>query len=106
VADSYGYSSSKTVTLAIAAATANHAPTVTALTLSEKAGAYFATRITGKDADGDALTYSMSGAPAGLTLAAGMLSGTVSTKGTYHVTVTARDTHGATGSAVLTLVVA
>ena len=39
-------------------------------------------------------------------LAGNRLSGTVSTKGTYRVTVTAHDTHGATGSAVITLVVA
>ena len=84
----------------------NTAPTVTAATLSEKAGAYFATRVAARDADGDALSYTMSGAPSGLTLAGNMLSGTVSTKGTYRVTVTAHDTHGATGSAVITLVVA
>jgi subtilase family serine protease len=106
VSDSYGYSSTKTVTLAISGGSTNHAPTVTAATLSEKSGVYFATRIAAKDADGDALTYSMSGAPAGLTLSSGLLGGTVSAKGTYQVTVTARDTHGATGSAVITLIVA
>jgi subtilase family serine protease len=85
----------------------NHAPTVTAATLSVKAGAYFATRVTAKDADGDALTFSVSGMPSGLTLSSsGMLSGTTASKGTFHVTVTAHDTHGATGSAVITLVVA
>jgi len=106
VSDSYGYSSTKTVTLSVSGGSVNHAPTVTAATLYEKAGAYFATRISAYDADGNALTYSMSGAPAGLTLAGNLLSGTVATKGTYHVTVTARDTHGATGSAVITLIVA
>lgn len=106
VADSYGYSATRTVTLSIAGVATNHAPTVAAATLSVKAGAYFATRISASDADGNALTYSMSGAPSGVTLANGMISGTTATKGTYHVTVTARDTHGATGSAVITLVVA
>ena len=106
VADSYGYSATRTVTLSIAGAVTNHAPTVAAATLSVKAGAYFATRISASDADGNALTYSMSGAPSGIALANGMISGTTATKGTYHVTVTARDTHGATGSAVITLVVA
>jgi len=106
VTDSYGYARSMLVTLTVAGGSTNHAPTVTAATLSVKAGAYFATRISAKDADGNALTYSMSGAPAGVTLASGMLSGTVTTKGTYHITVTARDTHGATGSAVITLTVA
>ncbi|HEY8974457.1 MAG TPA: putative Ig domain-containing protein, partial [Burkholderiaceae bacterium] len=85
----------------------NHAPTVTAATLSVKAGAYFATRVTAKDADGDALTFSVGGMPSGLTLSSsGMLSGTTASKGTFHVTVTAHDTHGATGSAVITLVIA
>jgi len=106
VTDSYGYASTKSVTLTISGGSTNHAPTVTAASLSEKAGAYFATRIAAKDADGDALTYSMSGAPAGLSLASGMLSGSVTAKGTYHVTVTARDSHGATGSAVITLTIA
>ena len=106
VADSYGYSATRTVTLSIAGVATNHAPTVAAATLSVKAGAYFATRVSASDADGNALTYSMSGAPSGIALANGMISGTTASKGTYHVTVTARDTHGATGSAVITLIVA
>jgi len=85
----------------------NHAPTVTAATLSVKASVYFATRITAKDADGDGLTFSVSGMPSGVTLSSsGMLSGSTASKGTFHVTVTAHDTHGATGSAVITLIVA
>jgi subtilase family serine protease len=83
----------------------NHAPTVTPATLYEKAGAYFATRISASDVDGDALTYTMSGAPSGLTLVGNLLSGTVSTKGTYYVKVTAHDPYGATGTATVTLVV-
>lgn len=84
----------------------NHAPTVTAASLSVKVNTYFATRVTAKDADGDALTFSVSGMPAGVTLSSsGMLSGTPTSKGTFHVTVTAHDTHGATGSAVITLIV-
>jgi subtilase family serine protease len=105
VTDSYGYSATRNVSLAIGGTSTNHAPTVTAATLAVKAGSYFATRVSGKDADGDALTYSMSGAPSGVTLAAGMISGSTTVKGTYHVTVTARDTHGATGSALFTLTV-
>jgi len=105
VTDSYGYSSTRTVTLSVAGAVSNHAPTVASATLSVKAGAYFATRISASDADGNTLTYSMSGAPSGVTLANGMISGATSSKGTFHITVTARDTHGATGSGVITLVV-
>ena len=105
VTDNYGYSATRNVALAIAGTTSNHAPTVTAATLNAKAGVYFATRVSARDADGDALTYAMSGAPSGVTLAAGMISGSTTVKGTYHVTITARDTHGATGSALLTLAV-
>ena len=85
---------------------ANHAPSLAAITLSEKAGVYFAARLSGKDADGDALTYTMTGNPSGVTLANGILGGTVSAKGSYGITVTVHDSHGATGSAVITLVIA
>jgi len=82
----------------------NHAPVVSSATLSIRHGVYFATRVTATDADGNPLSYSMSGAPGGVTLVGNMLSGTVSSAGTYHVTVTAHDSHGATGSATVTLV--
>ena len=108
VADSYGYATTQTDVLTIAAAVAaNHAPTFAATTLSEKAGATFAVRVAGSDADGDAMTYSVAGAPSGLTLmAAGILTWSSPVKGTYRLTVTVRDSHGATGSGVVTLVVA
>ena len=110
VADNYGYSATQTQTLTIAAATtvtANHAPTLAAATLSEKAGATFAVRLAGVDADKDALTYTMTGAPNGMMLLpAGILTWAGPQKGTYRLNVTVRDTHGATGSAVITVVVA
>ncbi len=108
VTDSYGYSSSQTQVLTIAAtAAANHAPTLAAETLSEKAGATFAVRLTGTDADKDALTYTMTGAPSGLTLmSSGILTWSNAVKGSYALTVTVHDTHGATGTAVIRLVVA
>ena len=108
VTDSYGYTTAQANVLTIAAvAPANHAPTLAASTLSETAGSTFAVRLAGKDADGDAMTYSMTGAPSGVTLMpAGILTGATAVKGTYHLSVTVRDSHGATGSAVITLVVA
>ena len=106
VLDSYGYSSTKAIALSIAGTSTNHAPTLAAITLSQKSGVYFASRLVGKDADGDALTYTMTGNPSGVTLANGILGGTVTTKGTYGIKVTVHDSHGATGSALVTLIVA
>jgi F5/8 type C domain/Ricin-type beta-trefoil lectin domain/Putative Ig domain len=50
---------------------------------------------------GQTLTYSATGLPAGLSInsSSGLISGTPTTAGTSNVTVTARDTTGATGSA-------
>jgi F5/8 type C domain/Ricin-type beta-trefoil lectin domain/Putative Ig domain len=52
-------------------------------------------------ASGQTLTYSATGLPAGLSInsSSGLISGTPTTAGTSNVTVTARDTTGATGSA-------
>jgi subtilase family serine protease len=111
VTDSYGYTATQTDVLTISAAAAatavNHAPTIAATTLSEKAGATFAVRIAGSDADGNAMTYSMTGAPSGLTLmSGGILTWSSPVRGTYRLTVTVRDSHGATGTGVVTLIVA
>jgi len=107
VTDSYGYTTTQTEALTIAAGAAvNHAPTIAAETLSEAAGATFAVRLSGSDADGDAITYSMTGGPSGAVLmSSGILTWSNAVKGTYALTVTVRDTHGATGSAKITLVV-
>ena len=89
------------------AAGTNHAPTLTAATLSKAAGVYFATALAGADVDGDALSYTMAGAPAGLALtSAGILSWSSPVKGRYNLSVTVRDTHGAAAWAMITLVVA
>jgi hypothetical protein len=52
-------------------------------------------------ATGQTLTYSASGLPAGLSInsTSGLISGTPTTAATYSVTVTAKDTTGASGSA-------
>ncbi|WP_333777950.1 putative Ig domain-containing protein [Streptomyces sp. IBSBF 3136] len=56
------------------------------------------------DSAGAALTYSASGLPTGLSInsSTGLISGTASTAGTYQVTVTAKDSTGASGSTSFT----
>jgi hypothetical protein len=60
-------------------------------------------QITASDPSGLAVTYSAQGLPPGLTIASatGLISGTATTAGTFQVTVTAQDTAGASGSAVI-----
>jgi serine protease len=55
-------------------------------------------------ASGQTLTYSATGLPTGLSInsSSGLISGTPSAAGTFSVTVTARDTTGASGSASFT----
>ena len=86
------------------APTTNHAPTLASKTMATYANTSLATRLVGADVDGDALTYTMSGAPAGLTLSsAGLLTWSRSVKGTYALKVVVRDIHGALGNATITL---
>ena len=62
-------------------------------------------QITASDsAPGQTLTYTATGLPAGLSIAAGsgLITGTPTTAGAFASTITARDTTGASGSATLT----
>ena len=61
-------------------------------------------QISGSDsASGQTLTYTATGLPAGLSISSsGLISGTPTTAGTSSVTVTAKDTTGASGSASFT----
>jgi hypothetical protein len=62
-------------------------------------------QITATDsASGQTLTYSATGLPTGLSInsSTGLISGTPTTSGSYSVTVTAKDTTGASGSASFT----
>ncbi|MEU6284235.1 putative Ig domain-containing protein, partial [Streptomyces sp. NPDC047028] len=61
-------------------------------------------QIHASDSAGAALTYSATGLPTGLSIngSTGLISGTASTAGTYQVTVTAKDSTGATGATSFT----
>ena len=60
-------------------------------------------QISGTDSSGAALTYTASGLPAGTSIsAAGLITGTLSTAGSYSVTVTATDAGGTKGSTTFT----
>ena len=85
----------------------NRPPVLTAVadqTSAENAAITLA--LVASDPDGDTLTYSATGLPAGLTIAptTGVISGTLSyaSAGTHAVTVTATDTALATGSTTFT----
>ncbi len=67
---------------------------------SSVSGSAVSLQISGTDSGGLGLTYSASGLPPGLSISsAGLISGTPTTAGTYSVTVAAKDSTGATGSA-------
>ena len=102
---SAGKSASAKYTLSVVAV--NHAPTLASGTITVKAGAAFTATLAGKDADGDAIVYTMTGAPSGMTLTnAGMLAWSKAVKGTYAVKVTVKDVRGLSSTpATITVVV-
>jgi hypothetical protein len=71
---------------------------------STKVGTAASLQIQATSTNGGALTYSATGLPAGLSINAstGLISGTPTTTGTSSVTVTAKDSTNATGSATFT----
>jgi YVTN family beta-propeller protein len=82
-------------------AAANAPPVITTPTArTSTVGTAVTFAITASDPNGDALTYSAAGLPAGLTISAttGVVSGTPTTAGTSTVTVTVNDGRGGTAS--------
>ncbi|MFF4805573.1 putative Ig domain-containing protein [Streptomyces sp. NPDC001351] len=71
---------------------------------STTTGSSVSLQIKATDSGGAALTYSASGLPTGLSISSstGLISGTASTAGTFQVTVTAKDSTGASGSTSFT----
>jgi len=83
----------------------NHAPTLASGTIMLKAGTALKATLVGVDIDGDAMTYTMTGQPSGMTLStAGVLAWAKAVKGTYVLKVTVKDSHGLAG-AVATITV-
>ncbi|MEU8589792.1 putative Ig domain-containing protein [Streptomyces sp. NPDC048664] len=71
---------------------------------STTTGGSVSLQISASDSAGASLTYSATGLPTGLSInsSTGLISGTASTAGTYQVTVTAKDSTGASGSTSFT----
>jgi serine protease len=70
---------------------------------SSTVGQSVSLQITGSDSGGLALTYTATGLPTGTSISSsGLISGTTSTAGTYSVTVTGKDSTGASGSTSFT----
>ncbi|MFI9806063.1 putative Ig domain-containing protein [Streptomyces sp. NPDC052301] len=71
---------------------------------STATGGSVSLQIQATDSAGAALTYSATGLPTGLSVnsSTGLISGTASTAGTYQVTVTAKDSSGASGATSFT----
>ena len=70
---------------------------------SSTVGASASLQISGTDSSGASLTYTASGLPTGASIsAAGLITGTLSTAGSYSTTVTAKDSSGASGSTSFT----
>lgn len=71
---------------------------------STTTGGSVSLQISASDSAGATLTYSASGLPTGLSISSstGKITGTASTAGTYQVTVTAKDSTGASGSTSFT----
>ena len=104
--DGRGGTASATFSWTIAAA--NVAPVVTNPgSQSGTVGEAVSLQIVATDGNGDALTYSATGLPAGLVIsAAGLITGTPTTAGANTVTVTANDGRGGTASATFSWTIA
>jgi len=103
-ADPYGRKTTATITVKVLPP--NVAPTVTSATLTGRAGVALSVKVPAADANGDKLTYSLSGAPTGLTVnALGMLTWAKPVRGSYSFSVTVRDVAGLSATGTLTLVI-
>ena len=90
---SLGLSASARYTLSVVKV--NHAPTLASGIVAVPPGATLRLALAAVDVDGDALTYTMTGAPRGLTLSGdGVLGWPATVRGRYVLRVVARDAQG------------
>jgi len=103
VAGSYGFTATATTSLGLSASArytlsvvkVNHAPTLASGIVAVPPGVPLRLALSGVDVDGDALTYTMTGAPRGLALSsAGVLSWPLTQRGRWVLHVVARDAQG------------
>ena len=79
---------------------------LSAANLAVVAGSAYSRALSASDPNGSALTFTLSGAPAGMAISAnGALSWAKAVKGSYALTVTARDALGLSATAKITLTV-
>jgi hypothetical protein len=99
--DTTGASGSATFSWTISAATGNTVTVTSPGNQTGTVGTAVSLQISATDsASGQTLTYSATGLPAGLSIStSGLITGTPTTAATSSVTVTAKDTTGASGSA-------
>ena len=102
--DTTGASGSASFTWTINSATGNKVTVTNPGNQTGTVGTAVSLQISASDsASGQTLTYSATGLPAGLSISAtGLITGTPTTAGSSSVTVTAKDTTGASGSASFT----
>jgi serine protease len=103
VAGSYAFTATATTGLGLSASArytlsvvkVNHAPTLPSGIVAVPPGVPLRLALSGVDVDGDALTYTMTGAPRGLVLSsAGVLSWPLTQRGRWVLHVVARDAQG------------
>ncbi|MFL6678569.1 MAG: S53 family peptidase [Burkholderiaceae bacterium] len=103
VAGSYAFTATATTAIGLSASArytlavvkVNHAPTLASGIVAVPPGVPLHLALAGADADGDALTYAMTGAPRGLSLSsAGVLGWPTTVRGRWALRVVARDAQG------------
>jgi endo-1,4-beta-xylanase len=103
-----GGSGSSDITVSSGGGTANTVTVTNPGNQSGTVGTGASVQIHGTDSGGQALSYSATGLPPGLSInsSSGLISGTPTTAGTYSVTVSASDSTGASGSTTFSWTIA
>ncbi|TXH43752.1 MAG: peptidase S53 [Burkholderiaceae bacterium] len=101
VKDDLGFSSTQSVVLKVSSV--NRAPVMPSGSMSVPSNYTIQIAAAGYDPDGDAITYSLSGAPSGMRIqaATGLITWTKTVKGSYTVTLIGTDSRGGKGQGSL-----